>query len=408
MSNSVFKALHFGAGNIGRGFIGKVLAEAGAEVVFTDVVAETIKALNERKTFNVRVVGEKEHVDVVKIKGAVMSGTDDLDDEIVKADLITTAVGPNILAVIAPKLAKGLEKRRFLTLAKGSTGKIAPVNIIACENAIRASTTLKDHVLKNLSPETVAWAKGNVGFVDCAVDRIVPATVKPEDKLEVTVEDFCEWVVDSTQFVKSDSLPQIASIKYTDNLMAFVERKLMTLNTGHAICAYLGHLSGHAEVQDAIVDPRIRKVVEGAMTESGRVLVQRYKFNPEEHAAYIQRVLKRFENPHIHDVVTRVGRDPIRKLSSNDRLVKPLLGCLEYKLPCDNLIVGIAAALLFNDPTDGAAMRLQELIKAKGPKGALIEVSGLKFEADNNTTFKTQDVVDVYDTLKLAPQLAPV
>ncbi len=49
----------------------------------------------------------------------------------------------------------------------------------------------------------------------------------------------------------------------TDNLMAFVERKLFTLNTGHAITAYLGKLAGHQTIRDAILDESIRAVVKG-------------------------------------------------------------------------------------------------------------------------------------------------
>lgn len=368
------KALHFGAGNIGRGFIGKVLSEAGAEVMFADVVPVLINELAARKQFPVRVVGAEEHVDIVRVNGAVFSNTDDVLAEIVKADLITTAVGPRILERIAPTLARGLEMRR-------AQGVESAVNIIACENAIKASTTLKNFVLKDMSDEMLQFAAKHVGFVDCAVDRIVPPA-RHADPLEVTVEDFCEWVVDETQFV-NNKVPDIKGVHYTDNLMAFVERKLMTVNTGHAICAYLGKLHGHKEIRTAVLDPAVRSVVEGAMRESGAVLVKRYGMDASAHEAYIQKILGRYANPHIVDDVMRVGREPIRKLSPEDRLIKPLRGCMEFNLPCNNLIVGVAAALLYDDPEDAQAVKLQSLINERGWDGALQEVSGLSLEQNN-------------------------
>eukprot|EP01055_Gregarina_sp_Pseudo9_P000951 Gregarina_sp_Pseudo_9__950@NODE_1607_length_1458_cov_469_573643_g1491_i0_p1_GENE_NODE_1607_length_1458_cov_469_573643_g1491_i0NODE_1607_length_1458_cov_469_573643_g1491_i0_p1_ORF_typecomplete_len396_score124_35Mannitol_dh_C/PF08125_13/1_9e42Mannitol_dh/PF01232_23/7_7e11Mannitol_dh/PF01232_23/3_5e03F420_oxidored/PF03807_17/0_0099F420_oxidored/PF03807_17/1_2e02UDPG_MGDP_dh_N/PF03721_14/0_0043HCDH_N/PF02737_18/0_29_NODE_1607_length_1458_cov_469_573643_g1491_i0861273 len=363
------KGLHFGAGNIGRGFIGKVLSEAGIEVVFADVVPALITELRKRKSFVVHVVGENEHDDVVTIKDAVFSNTDDVLDVMMEADLITTAVGPRILERIAPTIAKGLLERK-------QHGVETPCNVVACENAIKASSTLKEFVLKDMNEENSKWVQEHVGFVDCAVDRIVPPA-RHEDILEVTVEDFCEWVVDRTQFKGDTSLTEIHGLQYTDNLMAFVERKLMTVNTGHAICAYLGKLYGHKEIRTSIADPRVKNVVEGAMRESGAVLVKRYNMNAEDHERYIQKILKRYANPHIVDDVTRVGREPIRKLSPEDRLIKPLRGAIEYGLPHDNLVRGVAAALLYNDPEDPQAVKLQKTVEALGWEGALATISNL-------------------------------
>jgi mannitol-1-phosphate 5-dehydrogenase len=184
-------------------------------------------------------------------------------------------------------------------------------------------------VFNALAEEDKAWVEAHIGFVDSAVDRIVPPSASAtHDPLEVTVETFSEWIVDKTQF--KGALPTIPGMELTDNLMAFVERKLFTLNTGHAITAYLGKLAGHQTIRDAILDEKIRAVVQGAMEESGAVLIKRYAFDPQKHAAYIQKILGRFENPYLKDDVERVGRQPLRKLSAGDRLIKPLLGTLEY------------------------------------------------------------------------------
>ncbi|EOL8967800.1 mannitol-1-phosphate 5-dehydrogenase [Cronobacter dublinensis] len=368
------KALHFGAGNIGRGFIGKLLADAGISLTFADVNQTVLDALNARHSYQVRVVGEQEQIDTVSGVDAVNSNSDDVVTLIAQVDLVTTAVGPVVLERIAPAIAKGLALRKAQRNER-------PLNIIACENMVRGTSQLKTHVFNALAQDDNTWVESHVGFVDSAVDRIVPPSESAaNDPLEVTVETFSEWIVDKTQF--KGELPTIPGMELTDNLMAFVERKLFTLNTGHAITAYLGKQAGHQTIRDAILDEKIRLVVRGAMEESGAVLIKRYGFDDAKHAAYIEKILGRFENPYLKDDVERVGRQPLRKLSAGDRLIKPLLGTLEYGLPHQNLVLGIAAAMHFRSADDPQAQELAQLIADKGPQAALAQVSGLDANSD--------------------------
>ena len=381
------KALHFGAGNIGRGFIGKLLADAGIEVVFADVNQTVLDALNARHEYEVHVVGEQARVEKVSNVSAVHSGSPDVAALIASVDLVTTAVGPQILERIAASVAQGLVQRH-------DAGNAKPLNIIACENMVRGTSQLKQHVYKALPEQHRDWVDQNVGFVDSAVDRIVPpAEAGNQDPLAVTVETFSEWIVDKTQF--KGEPPVIAGMELTDNLMAFVERKLFTLNTGHAITAYLGQMAGHQTIRDAILDPAIRQVVKGAMEESGAVLINRYGFDPEKHAAYINKILQRFENPYLHDDVERVGRQPLRKLSAGDRLIKPLRGTLEYGLRHDNLMKGIAAAMHYHSDQDPQAQEWAALLEKSGPEAALAQVSGLEKDSE-----VVEQVVTIYNAMQ--------
>lgn len=363
------KALHFGAGNIGRGFIGKLLADAGIEVTFADVNETVVNGLAERKEYPVKVVGADCVTETVTGVSAVNSLSPKVVELITEVDLITTAVGPTVLNVIAKTLAQGIERR----LAMGNT---TPLNIIACENMVRGTSQLKASVFSLLPDELVAKVEELVGFVDSAVDRIVPPAEEGEtDPLSVTVETFSEWIVDQTQF--KGPIPVIAGMECTDNLMAFVERKLFTLNTGHCITAYLGAIKGHKTIREAIEDGDVRSDVKSAMQESGEVLISRYGFERDKHEAYIEKILGRFANPYLVDEVDRVGRQPLRKLSASDRLIKPLLGTIEYGSENKALLKGVAAALLYKNDDDPQAIELQDSMQSEGVVATIEKYTGL-------------------------------
>ncbi|WP_273395637.1 mannitol-1-phosphate 5-dehydrogenase [Actinobacillus porcinus] len=354
------KALHFGAGNIGRGFIGKLLADSHVEVIFADVNDTVINLLKTNRTYGVKIVGDSVNT-VEQVKN--VTGVNSKDEAAIMAlfnevDLVTTAVGPNVLKIIASTVAKALEAR----LASGNT---KPLNIIACENMVRGTTFLKEQVFTHLNPAIREQVETLIGFVDSAVDRIVPPVQPDEnDPLLVTVEEFSEWIVDKTQF--KGEIPAIKGMEQTDNLMAFVERKLFTLNTGHAVTSYYGKSKGYQFVKESIEDVDVKAFVKSVMQESGAVLIKRYGFDPQAHAAYIEKILKRFANPFLVDDVDRVGREPLRKLSYNDRLIKPLRGTLEYGLPNDHLVRAIAMALKYRNENDPQAIELAQSLADNG------------------------------------------
>lgn len=362
------KAIQFGAGNIGRGFIGAILSENNYEVCFADINEIVISELNNKREYTVEVVGQECKEIIIKNVCGVLSNGEEILEKIKEAEIITTAVGPNVLKIIAKTLATGLEKRKDVKEKKY-------LNIIACENMIKGTTALKEEIFKYLSEEAKDYVNQYVGFPDSAVDRIVPPMEKTSDILKVRVEEFNEWIVDKTQF--KGEIPELKGMTLTDNLMAFIERKLFTLNTGHAITAYLGVEKGYRTIKESIEDKNIREIVLGAMKESGEVLIKRYGFDREKHYNYINKILGRFENPYLVDEVVRVGREPLRKLSFNDRLIKPLRGTLEYETKNENLILGIAAAFNYRNESDIQAVELEKKLNEKSFDEVFYEVTGL-------------------------------
>lgn len=376
-------AIQFGAGNIGRGFIGALLSQAGYHVTYADVVQAVIDKINTDGTYTVHVMDvDCKDIPITDIDG-INSTTPEMVDAIAKAELITTAVGLVILPRIAPTIAQGIAKRK-------EQGCDKPLNIIACENAIRASSQLKEAVYQSLDVEGQKYADAYVGFPDCSVDRIVPP-VKSENFIDVVVENYYEWNVEKDSF--KGEIPAIEGMNLADNLMAYIERKLFTLNTGHAITAYLGTMKGLGTIDEAIADEKIYAIVHAAMKESGDGLIQKHGFDAEAHYHYIDKIIGRFKNPYLKDDVTRVGREPLRKLSPTDRLTKPMITAYGYGLPVDHLILGMGAALHYDNPNDAQSVELQGKIKELGLVGAIKDVTGIEDEA------LIQRIVTAYDTV---------
>ncbi|WP_270181432.1 mannitol-1-phosphate 5-dehydrogenase [Alkalihalobacillus sp. CinArs1] len=360
-------AVHFGAGNIGRGFIGKLLSQSGYEVCFVDINETVIDELNEKNQYTVEILGqERKEIKVDNVRGInSKANPESVVEAISKADLITTAVGPTVLKMISSSIKEGIEKR----IERGK----APVNIIACENMIGGSTMLKEAIQEQMGGS--GSLEQYAGFPDAAVDRIVPNQTH-DDPLTVAVEPFYEWAVDKTMMV--GEVPEIKGITYVDDLAPYIERKLFTVNTGHAMTAYLGYLAGAETIKDALENEALYADVKRALEETGALLKHKYSFDSEVHSAYIEKILARFENPHLVDEVTRVGRAPIRKLGPNDRLTGPASQLMKIGKEPTYLAKGIAAALLFDPKGDEEAVQIQEAIQTNGLSNAITTYTGIE------------------------------
>ncbi|MFJ8895377.1 mannitol-1-phosphate 5-dehydrogenase [Leifsonia sp. NPDC102414] len=363
------KAVHFGAGNIGRGFVGLLLHEAGYEVVFADVNAELIDALAAADSYRVHEVGETSKTTVVDGFRAINSAQDEaaLIAEIATADIVTTAVGPRILRFVAPVIAAGLAARA------DDAPRLA---VLACENAIGATDLLAAELFDGLpDDETRDALAAKAIFANTAVDRIVPAQ-DPDAGIDVTVEAFYEWVVDRSPFAGAE--PSIPGAHFVDSLAPYIERKLFTVNTGHATVAYTGFLAGATTISEAIAIPSVRSAAEAALTETSAALVAKHGLDPADLAAYRAKILDRFTNPYLVDEVTRVGREPLRKLGRNDRFIGPAADYVQYTggIP-EALLTAVGAALRFDVPDDTQSVELQQLLREATAEDIVTEITGV-------------------------------
>lgn len=365
------KAVQFGAGNIGRGFIAQLFTESGYEVVFVEVVPQVVELLNTRRSYPIRFACEEPwQITIKNVRAVNGRDVEAVSDELSTADIACTAVGVNVLPAIAPTIARAVEKRSKLD--------VGPLNIIICENLSHASEFLQAEVLKHLPKELEAYFLSNVGFVESVVARMVPVVTdaeKSEDPLLVVVEPYKHLPVDSNAFV--GPIPEIVGVEPRGNFQGYVDRKLFAHNCSHAIAAYLGYQRGYEYIYEAVRDPDIHRIMMAALEETGKALVAKHNMSPEEHNDYLVDLTARFENVALKDQVMRVARDPLRKLGPEDRLVGAAKLALECGIEPVNVSIGIAAGLLYNAEDDPTAHEVQQKVRELGMEGAMQEVCGI-------------------------------
>lgn len=361
------KAVHFGAGNIGRGFVGLLLHEGGYELVFSDVAGALVDAINATDSYTVHEAGPG-GVDHVVTGFRAVNSADDPDavaDEVATADVVTCAVGPTVLRFIAPAIVAGLTRR---------DAGLPPLKVMACENAIGATDQLRTEIEKIAEDPTLLE---RAVFANTAVDRIVPAQ-PPGGGVDVTVEPYFEWAIESGPF--GDDLPNIPGAHFVEDLGPYIERKLFTVNTGHAATAYFGAQAGFERISDALADPTIAARVEAALEETSAMLAAVHGLDPLDLAEYRATILDRFRNPALVDTVQRVGRQPLRKLSRHERFIGPAATAAERGLSTSALVAAVAATLSFDDADDEQSVQLQQMLRVEDAGALTATVTGLEPE----------------------------
>ncbi|MCL1854739.1 MAG: mannitol-1-phosphate 5-dehydrogenase [Clostridia bacterium] len=360
------KAVLMGAGQIGRGFIGQILSNAGYEIVFLDVDRRLVEAINRYGQYKVIVMGAEEQTYIVEGIRAYTPDDPRAVDELADAELLTTAVGPDVLTRTAPLIAAGII-RRF------EAGCSLPLTVIACENMEFGSFQLESSVHGLLNQKQLAYCGQYIGFPDAEVSRMV-MPIEDDNPLTVKVEQYVEWVVDSSK-VKS-GLGQISGLKLSPKPDAYVKRKIFTL-TGHAMLGYLGYQANYTYIYQAAFDDHIFETVFGALVECGKGWCMEYGMSPEDFHQYIALMLRRFSDVRMKDPCIRVCRQPLRKLSANERFISPARAAIKHGIRPWHIVQGIQAAIAYDCPEDEQASALQEMLRKGGKALVLEKVCGL-------------------------------
>ncbi|NLV74574.1 MAG: mannitol-1-phosphate 5-dehydrogenase [Chloroflexi bacterium] len=368
------QAIMFGAGNIGRGFLGQLFSESGYRVTFIDIDEPLISALARQQAYTLRLVTNQETRDlrITPVTGILSGDLASVAQVVSQAQIGATAVGARALPYIAPAVAAGIQARR-------QAGNQAPLNLIICENLKGAAAHFRALVRERLDADDQSFLDRQVGFVDTVIGRMVPELtpeLKAQDRTLVVAEPYKELPVDHNGFI--GEIPAIVGMQAHDSFELFTARKLYLHNAGHAVLAYLGYLRGYQLGYEALEDAWIRPILEAALDESMRGIAKVYGADHTWLSAHVSDLLGRFANRILADPVLRLGRDPLRKLAPDDRLVGAARAAETTGQTPLNLAYGIAGGLLFDPPGDERAAELQQLIAHQGVEAALLQVCGIR------------------------------
>jgi len=370
------RAVQFGAGNIGRGFMGQLLWEAGFEITFVEADKQLVSSLNDCGKYPLQLLdaysGEKR---TVIIDGFVAIATDQRDKvatAIARAALVATAVGVKNLEAVSIVLAEGIGRR----FEQNPT----PLDVFLCENMFGAASLLEEQVTRLLAGPTQRWAKENIGFVGTSVARMVASSrqQKHQESLLIVADSYRKLPYDGQASKAGD--PSIEGFYPVRHFRAEMERKLFTHNLGHASLAYLGYLGGYTYIHEPFEDVLISSVFEKALDETSQALLRRYPdaLDSQEHLQVRRDVRTRFGNSMISDAIVRVAKDPIRKLGPGDRLIGSARLCLEEGVFPESIACVCGAALCYDFKGDAEALKLQEMIRAKGVENTLERISHIE------------------------------
>jgi mannitol-1-phosphate 5-dehydrogenase len=351
----------FGAGNIGRGFIGQIFSQSGYNVVFIDAVESLVNELNTKGYYPLELVTNDETItyEIGPVSACLAQNQEQVNQIISKADAMATAVGVTVLPKIAPGLAAAFAARK-------ASGNNSELDILVCENKLGAGDYLRSLILE-INPDLKMMLENKIGFVETSIGRMVPVLSEQERRenpLLVRSEPYSELPVDASGF--RGAVPAVSNLKPFTPFDFYHERKLFIHNMGHAVTAYLGYLAGATTIAEAINRPELRLFVEKAMRQTAQALSEHYGVEYNQLEDHVQDLLSRFANTRLGDTVSRVGRDPLRKLDKQDRLAGALRFTVEQGKQPYHLALAMAAALKFDAEGDPTAAQVRNRISEEG------------------------------------------
>lgn len=355
------KAMILGAGRIGRGFISELMHANDVDITFFDASADMAAKLNEKKEYTIHVLGAEElNTHMTNVKAHLFYDIEALAQCWKEADFIFTACGGKNMGNVGETLAKAFQK-----LVKENAVHVS--NIVTCENWIDPAKDLLEAILNNLTPEEQAIFNEHVGVSESVImctGTGAPDPSKVTNEMDTWVQNMRYLPIDKDR--TKGELPNWEYVEFVEEFGNLLKQKIYTNNTSVATVSYLGKLKGLTYVADSANDPEIEPILDQVYEEINYALIHGMGINEESQKKFAKTAKAKYTDRAIVDLVTRIARDPIRKLGPEDRFIGPMKIALQAGIQPKAIALGAAAALYFDNPEDRDAVRLKEIRKSKG------------------------------------------
>ena len=362
-----------GPGRIGAGFLAPLFSSAGWHVTLAAASPRGLDRLDAAGSYVVETAPSPPSIDastpashtaVISGWSAVITGTPAFVEAVAEADLVCCSVGVRNALELAAPLAEALSRRSARR----------PLDVWSIENSLVAPE-LAARIERLLPADRPGCPFGVLSGV--ATVAVASGSFQ-EGPVRFIRDESSRLVIDRT--AATTPMPDLTDVVSTRDVRAAMAAKLRVFNAGHAITAYLGALAGHATIDEAVRDARLRPVIAGAMLESQQLLVDAAGGDGDGDVyGPVAEALRRFANPALADPIGRVAKDPLRKLGGHDRLIGPLRAIVEASGAVPGyFVVGVAAALMYRDPADASAVELDLRLAKHGVGAVLRDVCGLQ------------------------------
>jgi len=374
------KAVIFGAGQTGRGYIARYLVDKNYDISFVEINRELISKLNEDKFFNIHFYDQDRTPFVVSGFNAYY-----LDDQVIplisQADLIFTAMGEQNLKYVAPYIVSSLNFRKNKAI------------IITNENGINPARVLRDEIKKHTTQNNYLVSQT---AVFCSTVNVKGT------RLDIFSQNETYYPYDCDELTTGLNLKGAVPVHNFEN---FLKRKIYTYNALAGIISYLGYLKGYSIYGEAANDEEISYIMDLLLKELNPALAEYFNISLKEQETFANKALTKFKNRNILDYVIKNGRDAFRKLGKTERIIAPMKIIEDHGGNADILYLNAAAALTYWKELSGngreplmSGTPLQELAKIldTDEENELIK----KIEAFYNKIIEDRDHIKLFRLLE--------